>query len=227
MTGPDTDDPLARSLSSGQRATLEAYLDALLEENQKTNLTAIRSRSEAWERHIVECVRASTAFSGARRIIDVGTGGGLPGMVLAILHPEAQVTLLEATEKKAAFLRRTSESLALENVRVLCERAEQAGAVGSTSRASFDFVTARAVASLPTLLELTAPFAATGASLVLLKGERAAEELAASARALVTLGVRHEQTVRHPTATLLFFRKVGPTPSKYPRRSGEPKRKPL
>ncbi len=215
------------ALSPSQRERLDAYLDALLEENQQFNLTALRSREEAWERHILECLRVAPFFSPAKNLIDVGTGGGLPGIVLAVVHPSVRVTLLEATEKKVAFLRRIISALELKNAMVVCERAEKAGAVGSSLRGQFDFVTARALAPLPTLLELTAPFAAPSAKLIFIKGRRAEEELSQASRALQALGVKHEETLRQETATLLLLTKAGPTPTRYPRRSGEPKKKPL
>jgi len=223
---PATDEAL-QALAPRQRRLLSEYLDLFLHSAQLFNLTAIRDRAEAWERHIVESVRLLPHLGPGRSLLDVGSGGGLPGMVLAIARPELAVTLLEATGKKARFLEQTGRTLQLENLTVLCDRAELAGAVDSAHRESFDIVTARAVAPLRTLLELTVPFAKVGGLVLAVKGEKAADELAAAASALSELNVVHEQTVRHPTASVVLLRKRGGTPAKYPRRSGEPTRSPL
>jgi 16S rRNA (guanine527-N7)-methyltransferase len=117
--------------------------------------------------------------------------------------------------------------LQLENLTVLCDRAESAGARNSSHRENFDIVVARAVAPLRVLLELTAPLAKVGGLVLAIKGERAADELEAAASALRELHVAHEQMVRHPTASVLLLRKRAATPAKYPRRPGEPTRNPI
>lgn len=210
-----------------QHQQLREYLERLLSENEKFNLTAISDPKDAWDRHVVENLRLLPLFESAGNLIDVGSGGGLPGMVLAIARPKLAVTLLEATGKKARFLEQTARGLGVRNVNVVCERAETAGQAGSGLRERFDIVTARAVAPLRVLLELTMPFAKVQGTLVAVKGEQAATELEQAARALSVLGAVHEQSLRHPTATVLLFRKRSSTPVKYPRRPGEPKRSPL
>jgi 16S rRNA (guanine527-N7)-methyltransferase len=221
-----TDDAL-QALAPRQRELLGEYLDLFLHSAQLFNLTAIRDRTEAWNRHVIESVRLLPLLGSGTSLLDVGSGGGLPGMVLAIARPDLAVTLLEATGKKARFLEQTARSLQLENLSVLCDRAELAGAVNSPQRERFDIVTARAVAPLRVLLELTVPFAKVNGLLLAVKGEKAADELAAAAGALRELHVEHEQTVRHPTASVVLLRKRGTTSAKYPRRSGEPTRTPL
>jgi 16S rRNA (guanine527-N7)-methyltransferase len=206
---------------------LHEYLARLLSENEKFNLTAIADPSEAWSRHVLESLRLLPLLENAGNLIDVGSGGGLPGMVLAIARPKLAVTLLEATGKKARFLEQTVRGLGLPNVNVVSERAETAAQVGSRLRERFDLVTARAVAPLRVLLELTVPFAKVQGTLMAIKGEQAAAELDQAAAALSALDVVHEQSLRHETATILLFRKLSVTPAKYPRRSGEPKRSPL
>ncbi|MGC4095236.1 MAG: 16S rRNA (guanine(527)-N(7))-methyltransferase RsmG [Polyangiaceae bacterium] len=220
------DDPLAL-LDPRQQARLHEYLESLLQNTKLFNLTAIRDRDEAWNRHVVESLRLVPLLEDGKTLIDVGSGGGLPGIVLAIARPDVTVTLLEATEKKARFLEQTGVALQLENLHVLCERAEVVGAPGAAQRERFDIVTARAVAPLRVLLELTAPLAKVGGLLLAVKGEKAAAELEAAARALRELHVAHEQTVRQPTASVVLLRKRAATPAKYPRRSGEPARNPL
>ncbi|HWA76397.1 MAG TPA: 16S rRNA (guanine(527)-N(7))-methyltransferase RsmG [Polyangiaceae bacterium] len=231
MTVPSPSDPAANAVLSqlGQReqARLAEYLDLFLHSAQLFNLTAIRDRDEAWARHVVESVRLVPLLGGGKRLIDVGSGGGVPGLVLAIACPDIAVTLLEATAKKARFLEQTGKALGLENLTVVCDRAESAGSVGSPQRERFDVVTARAVAPLRVLLELTSPLAKVGGLIVAVKGEKASEELGAAATALNRLHVTHEQTVRHPTASVVLLRKTAATAPKYPRRAGEPTRSPL
>ncbi len=226
-------------LSSDQEDRIEAYLQRLLEMNKKFNLTAIVDPAEARERHIVECLRlvplvdellpplTTTDKSPERQVLDVGSGGGLPGMVLAIARPDLNFVLLESVAKKARFLDETKAALGLSNVTVLCDRAELSSAPQSKYRESFELVTARAVAALPTLLELVVPFAKPRGQLLLIKGERYREELDAAKNALRLLHCESRRTERHPTATILILDKLERTSKLYPRRSGEPKRKPL
>jgi 16S rRNA (guanine527-N7)-methyltransferase len=220
-------DGALEALTAKQREQLAQYLDLFLHSAQLFNLTAIRDRAQAWDRHVIESLRLVPYLGPGPSLIDVGSGGGLPGMVLAIARPDLAVTLLEATGKKARFLEQTAHTLQLENLTVLCDRAESAAAIDSAHRESFDVVTARAVAPLRVLLELTAPFAKVGGLVLAVKGEKAAEELAAASGALRHLHVVHEETIRQPTASLVLLKKRAPTPAKYPRRSGEPTRSPL
>jgi 16S rRNA (guanine527-N7)-methyltransferase len=220
-------DEALQALPGRQRELLGEYLDLFLHSAQLFNLTAIRDRAEAWNRHVIESVRLVPHLGAGTSLLDVGSGGGLPGMVLAIARPDLAVTLLEATGKKARFLEQTAHTLKLENLTVLCDRAELLGAVDSPQRERFDIVTARAVAPLRVLLELTVPFTKVGGLVLAVKGEKAADELTAATNALRELHVVHEQTIRQPTASLVLLRKRGTTPAKYPRRSGEPTRSPL
>lgn len=227
-------------LTARQDAQLDEYLKLLLHANDRFNLTAIVAPDEARQRHIVESLRlvpaldsvlpatqSETAMASRRHVLDLGSGGGLPGMVLAIARPDLNFILLEATEKKAMFLRETALQLELKHVSVECNRAELAAAPGSKWRESMDMVTARAVAPLPTLLELAVPFLKVDGVLLAVKGERANEELEQAKRALSLLYTECVRTERQPSATLLLLKKTKKTPALYPRRSGEPKKKPL
>ncbi len=210
-----------------KRALLEKYLDALLDANLKFNLTAVRSREDAWNRHIVECAHLAPLLGSAQSIMDVGSGGGLPGLVLAICRPDVRMTLLEATEKKARFLESTRDHLGIANVAVVADRAEVAGALGSPHREAFDLITARAVAPLRVLLELTVPFARIGGRVMAIKGAKADDELREASRAQRLLKVRLVGRESHPAGEILTFDKVAKTEDGYPRRNGEPKRRPL
>ena len=165
----------------------------------------------------------------ARRqdVLDVGSGGGLPAIPLAIAMPGTRFTLLEATGKKVRFLEAVAAALGLPNVTVVAARAEDAGRDRDRYRERFDAVTSRAVGALPTLLELTLPFAKVEGHVLAIKGEKAIEEIAASKRALHALHAEALEPVRTPTGTIVAVLKRRTTPKMYPRRAGEPKRDPL
>lgn len=183
------------------------YLALLLAMNERMNLTSIDTPSAAWERHALDALTLLPLLQDlapSSSLADVGSGGGLPGIPIAVARPDLQVTLIEATQKKAAFLSAVAEALDLSNVTVRAERAE-ALAQGQL-RGAFDAVTARAVARLDELLPLTAPLGKPGGRLLLIKGQRADEELTQAARSLSKWRVIHDKTVTTPTGRVLVFR---------------------
>lgn len=189
-------------------ARLGDYLARLLAMNELMNLTAIKDPVGAWERHVLDAltlVPLLAELGAGARLVDVGSGGGLPGIPLAIVRPDLQVTLVEATQKKAAFLSAVSEALGLSSVSVRAERAEQLGK--GELRGKFDAVTARAVARLVALVPLTSPFARPGGLIVLMKGQRAEEELAEAAWVLGKQQIVHEKTVITPTGKIVVLRR--------------------
>ncbi|MEY2980067.1 MAG: rRNA ((527)-N(7))-methyltransferase RsmG [Planctomycetota bacterium] len=162
-------------METGIEAILERY--ARMVADSPHNLVSRAARAELSTRHVPEAVRFARELPGPGRLLDVGSGGGLPGVVIAIVRPDLEVHLLEATGKKVAFLEETSRTLEVP-VRIHLGRAEAlaSGPLGG----SFDLVTARAVAPLDRLVRLTVPFLAPGGSLHALKGARWAEELTAA-----------------------------------------------
>lgn len=216
-------------LDPGDAGRLRAYLEALREANARFNLTAITDPALMWERHVQDSLTLVPflASAEAREVIDVGSGGGLPGIPLAIAMPSVRMTLLEATGKKAAFLGEAAASLGLANVRVLNARAESAGQDHHLHRGRYDAVVARAVARLATLAELTVPFAREGGAVLLVKGAQAADEVAEAKQALYRLHAQVAGLHRTATGTVVVIEKVRPTPRAYPRLPGEPKRRPL
>lgn len=232
--------PLWRScapgLADGQVALLAEFRDLLHERNQQVNLTAVRDFPGIERRLILESLRLlpalATRAAAGDRVLDIGTGGGLPGMVLAIARPDLRFTLMDATGKKVQFLTDAVEALALENVRPLHGRAEEI-ARNSGYRGQYRVAVARAVSSLPTLIELGLPFVALGGYLVLPKGIDLDEELRAAERAGALVGGRVVEASILPEAgsavdtRLVVIEKVAPTPRTYPRRTGLPAHAPL
>ena len=217
--------------TEAQWVHLAEYLDLLLETNKQFNLTSVRDLDEAWERHILDSVTAATLLPKTGALADVGSGGGLPGIPLAILRPDLDVALIEATAKKARFLETVVQTLGLPRVRVIQERAETVGQ-DPKLRGTFQVVTARAVAPLNILLELTLPLLCVGGELLAFKGQRAKEEVEEASTAARILGAA-ELTLRqnlaglHTDSALVSARKIRHTPSSYPRLPGTPKKCPL
>ena len=211
LSPPDgfTDRALAVGVTvdAAQIAKLGDYLGRLLAMNELMNLTAISDPADAWEKHGLDSlalVPFLAELPPGGRLVDVGSGGGVPGIPIAILRPDLAITLVEATQKKAHFLEAVVEALGIDNVEVRAERAEQ---VIASDAGEFDVATARAVARLSKLLPFTAPLVEEGGYLLLVKGQRADEELAEAARELRKFRMTHERTVTTPTGRIVVLRR--------------------
>jgi 16S rRNA (guanine527-N7)-methyltransferase len=198
-------------------------------------LTAIREPGEVDRRLIGDALRllpAVDAYAGGGRLVDVGTGAGFPGLALKIARPELDVTLIEATGKKVAFLRHVIETLGLEGVEAVHGRAEELGH-DRRYRGRFDLATARAVAVLPALLELCMPLLRVGGRALFPKGAEVGTEFAEGERAAPLVGARIERAdllpgePDEPVTRLVIAAKIGETPNRFPRRSGIPAKEPL
>ena len=225
------------TLPDDQLETLAAYGELVLRANATMNLTAITEKDQVAEKHFLDAWQLlpvlknlGMADTAGKRSIDIGSGAGFPAIPLAIFLPDLQVTLLESMEKRCAFLRQTAEELQLNNITVVCDRAENWGR--GEGRAAYDMVTARAVARLNLLSEYALPLLKNGGYFCAYKGAKATEEISEAKNALALLGGGEAET--HPYSLLepgerciVTVKKTGDTPEKYPRRVGVPEKKPL
>ncbi|HXG42967.1 MAG TPA: 16S rRNA (guanine(527)-N(7))-methyltransferase RsmG [Dehalococcoidia bacterium] len=231
---------LGLPLSPAQVEAFAVYLDELLRESPAAGLTSIGDPDEVQRRHFLEPLALGRELErlgllpsgGAVRAIDIGTGGGLPGLPLRIVWPSLRLTLLDAERRKVEFLSRLLERLGLGDVEVVWGRAEEV-ARHKGHRESYDLALARALAPLPVLAELSLPLLRVGGHLATPKGEKVRREVEEAQRALAECGgqVVHLAPLplpyEAPTPALLVVRKVAPTPQRYPRRPGIPAKRPL
>ena len=209
------------------------YSQLLLEQNQVMNLTAIRDTEGVARLHMLDCAALlNYADFAGKRLVDVGTGAGFPGMPLKILVPSLDVTLLDSLNKRLDWLDEVCGALSLTGVRTVHARAEeQARAEGF--RESFDFATARAVAELRMLSELCLPYVKVGGAFLAMKSVDSDGELAEAEKAIRTLGGEVEAIRDYPipgtdiTHRLIVIRKIAPSPAKYPRPFAKIKKAPL
>ncbi len=224
-------------LEAAEREQLGAYLHLLLETNKQFNLTAIKEPGEAWLRHVLDSLSLlphlgqSDSESHTLRVVDVGSGGGLPGVPLAITRPDVRFTLVEATGKKAKFLQGCADELGLSNLEVVNDRAETIGR-DKAHRQRYDVSVARAVGPMNVLLELTMPLVRVGGRVLAMKGRRLEEELRDAGDALMLLGEGQIEVYEalpgvSEDALIVEVAKHALTPKQYPRRPGEPKTNPL
>ena len=214
-------------------AKLAEYGRLLLEQNRVMNLTAIREEEGVARLHMLDCAALLLCadFRG-KTLIDVGTGAGFPGLVLKILVPSLQVTLLDSLGKRVDWLARTAQALGLEGVACLHARAEEQALVRGF-RDTFDFASARAVADLRLLCELCLPFVRPGGTFLAMKSVDSGAELEGAAHAVKLLGGRADPPFDYAvpgagiTHRVLPIRKVAPTLKGYPRRWARIQKEPL
>jgi len=223
-------------LTPQQREQFQVYYQELIGWNRRINLTAITDYEEVQVKHFLDSLTVVLALQQpllkGMRLIDVGTGAGIPGIPLKIVLPDIKVVLLDATRKKAAFSEYVIQRLELKDVEVVVGRAEEI-AHKSGYRQQFDLVLSRAVAPLTTLVELTLPFCATGGRLIAQKKGDIKEEVQEAQRAISLLGGKliDVKSIELPDFTderwLVVIDKIGETPPPYPRRPGIPAKRPL
>ena len=216
------------SLSDETQGTLCDFGRAVVEQNKVMNLTAITEPDQVAKLHLLDSVTVLTVQDlTGKKVIDVGCGAGFPGVPLKIACPQMELTLLDSLGKRMTWLQTVLPTLGVQ-AECVTARAEEAVA---DRREQYDFATSRAVARLPILLELTAPYVKVGGAVLAMKGTAARQELEESKKAIKTLGLELESVTEFPidgTAhAVIVLRKVAPTPKQYPRRYAKIKQAPL
>ncbi|MBS6185039.1 MAG: 16S rRNA (guanine(527)-N(7))-methyltransferase RsmG [Clostridium celatum] len=210
------------------------YMRLLQEWNEKINLTAITEDKDVVKKHFIDCIKAfkSEPIKNAKTIIDVGTGAGFPGLPIAIMNPNVEVTLLDSLNKRINFLNLVVRELGLKNVKTIHSRAED-GARKPELREKFDVATSRAVANMAVLSEFCMPYVKKGGYFVALKGPAIDEELENGSNAIKILGgelqgiieISIEETdLKH---NIVEVKKVKNCSKTYPRKAGTVNKKPL
>ena len=212
-------------LNAQQLAQYQQYYERLVAVNEHMNLTAITERDEVYLKHFYDSLTLAWAYPELQteelNMIDVGAGAGFPSLPLKIAFPQLQITIIDALNKRINFLRDLVKELGLEGVTVEHARAEEFGNKTAPAREQYDVATARALARLNVLGVLLA-----------MKGSAADEELAEAKKAITTLGaeIGDQIDVSLPNGdprSVIVIKKVKNTPKKYPRKPGDPVRKPL
>lgn len=222
------------NLDEIQLEQFEIFYKSVVEWNEKINLTAITQEQEFIVKHLIDSLTVfdEEKFFGAKKIIDVGTGAGFPGIPLKIFQPNLEIFLLDSLKKRVEFLKKVVEELNLKNVTCLHGRAEDF-AREKIFREQFDLVTSRAVARLNVLSEYCLPFVKVGGNFFAMKSKQFQEEISEAKDAVKILGggeiIFSEKNL--PTLpdvrSIISIKKIKSTPKKFPRSAGVPTKKPL
>lgn len=237
MTPQEFYDLLAQEgfhLSDKQKHQFESYFNLLVEWNQKINLTAITDKNDVYLKHFYDSlapVLQGLITDSPIKLLDIGAGAGFPSLPMKILCPQLDITIIDSLNKRINFLNLLAEELELTDVHFYHGRAEDFGQ-DKSFRASYDIVTARAVARMQVLSELTIPFLKVNGQLLAFKAAAADQELiqAQGALKLLFAKVTENRTYQLPNGdqrTITIVEKKKETPNKYPRRAGLPNKKPL
>lgn len=224
---------LSIELTDEMLEKFQTYFDFLLETNKSLNLTAITEMKDVVLKHFVDSISVVSYFDlKDKKVIDVGTGAGFPGIPLAILNPDTEFVLADSLKKRLHFIDQVTEKCDLKNVTTVHGRAEDLGQ-DTMYRERFDYCVSRAVASLPVLLELCIPFVKQNGYFVSYKSETLQQELGQAKHAMQELNCSLYQEYSYTLSetdyyrVLAAFSKNGPLKKKYPRQAGKPKRNPL
>ncbi len=219
-------------LSEKQKEQFSKYKDLLKEWNEKINITAITDDKEIDIKHFLDSLTPLKYFDGNKKVIDVGTGGGFPGLPLKIFNNDLDITLLDSLNKRIVFLNKVIEELKLSGIEAVHGRAEELGR-SIVYREKYDICVSRAVASLNTLAEYCMPFVKVGGYFISMKGPNVEEELNESENGIKILGgkIVKKEIVILPKSdiehSLIIIEKIKETSTKYPRAGGKPKKNPL
>ncbi|WP_221912993.1 16S rRNA (guanine(527)-N(7))-methyltransferase RsmG [Streptococcus halichoeri] len=221
-------------LSDHQKNQFQTYFSLLVEWNEKMNLTAITELNEVYLKHFYDSlapILQGHITNRPLKLLDIGAGAGFPSLPMKIVYPELEITIIDSLNKRITFLHHLAQTLELEGVHFYHGRAEDFGQDRSF-RGQFDLVTARAVARMPVLAELTIPFLRIKGQLIALKSQAVDQELTDAKTALTTLfaQVVKNHAYQLPNGDARFItvvEKKKETPKQYPRKAGLPNKKPL
>lgn len=221
-------------LTDQQKFQFERYFELLVEWNEKINLTAITEKEEVYLKHFYDSIAPilqALIENQEIKLLDIGAGAGFPSLPMKILYPQLDVTIIDSLNKRINFLQLLAEELDLEGVHFYHGRAEDF-AQDKHFRAQFDIVTARAVARMQVLSELTIPYLKVGGRLLALKASNAPEELTEAKNALNLLFSKVEDSISYTLPNgdpryITIVEKKKETPNKYPRKAGMPNKRPL
>lgn len=210
------------------------YKDLVKEWNEKINLTAITEDEEMIKKHFIDCIKIFNFdyLKGAKKIVDVGTGAGFPGIPIKIIYPEKEMLLLDSLNKRINFLNEVVSNLKMTDIAAKHGRAEEL-AQNQEYREQYDAAVSRAVANLTVLSELCLPFVKKGGYFIAMKGPSVDVEIEESKKAIAVLGGKvmdiikvqiEDSDLEH---NLVIIKKVSNTPKQYPRKPGTAQKKPL
>lgn len=209
---------------------LTALVEVFVQSGSVRGVTALKTHEAIYKEFILDSLGGVPSLPAKGKVIDIGTGGGIPGLVLAMARPDLQFVLTDSASKKTKWVSELVETFALDNVRVVTGRLELLGRDGNV-RESFDAVTAKALASLNVLVEFALPLLKVGGRLLAYKGPALAEEIEQAGHALEQLGAKIHRCGGYQIGDKSFvvceILKIHPTSDEYPRRDGIPQKKPL
>lgn len=222
------------SLTNEQMSQFQLYFETLIEWNEKINLTAITDKEEVYLKHFYDSLTAAFYFDFTKplHICDVGAGAGFPSIPLKLAYPHLQVTIVDSLNKRITFLKQLAQTLGLEKVKFVHDRAETFGQ-RPEYRESYDVVMARAVAKMSVLTELCLPLVKIKGTFLAMKGANGVEELEVGKKAITLLGGKISKVeqfslpVEESERTIICIEKIKKTPKKYSRKPGTPNKSPL
>ncbi len=220
------------NLTDQQIFKFYTYMNLLLEWNEKVNLTAITEYKDVILKHFIDSLTVEKYINGNKKIIDIGTGAGFPGIPIKIIKNDVYVTLMDSLNKRINFLNEVIKENKLDNIETVHARAEEL-ARNKKYREQYDIAIARAVASLNVLLEYMLPFVKKGGYCICMKGSNINDEIEKSQKALNTFNAKIEKidSFNLPESefgrNIIIIKKIGDMPSKYPRKAGTPSKDPI